>query len=196
MRKRYRCTKCGTTHSAGWDAHAVWDEHAQAAVLGAVMDQAWCGDCGETTLACEEIVPASGDPSIVRSDATYVRNDLEAAMILWESYLDPESNAVLPRAFNDLRDEIGTQEFRQKLLNLVGPLQSVWEQICAEGLEGGMAPFDWNFAPTFLMRCAVVRDLASPFRAEIQPATIEMMRPIAEAHLPGGPMAPEEADAA
>lgn len=83
---------------------------------------------------------------------------MEAAMVLWETFIDIEGAEPLngPAAFNAHRDRVGTVQTRHDLMALVDPLSVGWHVHELAAGDEVMTPFDWGFTPWFLHNCVEV----------------------------------------
>jgi hypothetical protein len=82
---------------------------------------------------------------------TYTEQNMEAALCLWEVFIEGS-------AFEDidaLRATVGTPELRMLFMDPV-ILDAVDEGYKAAVGEGFCDPFDWEFCPSFLLRCVEV----------------------------------------
>jgi hypothetical protein len=109
---------------------------------------------------------------------------MEAAMVLWEAFLDAEAAEVLTsdsHPLNDVRDRVGTITTRQSLMPLIYPLHIGWHvyevAIRPSPERSDLVPFDLRFTPWFLRNCCVV-DPDAPAVITLRTGWLEQCRAI------------------
>lgn len=78
---------------------------------------------------------------------------MEAAMCLWEAFIELEGSEQHGGPLGPYRDKIGTVAVRHDLMNLVEPLHIGWRIHELAAGDAVACPFDWEFTPWFLENC-------------------------------------------
>lgn len=110
--RRFFCPKC-SGQDCGYDANAVWDEAAQAWVLGSTYDKGWCNHCGDVSPVACEISPEEHADALktaggtIEHPAMIALRDLVEAVRKYDASLNDEDQpggAVAPAGcdYNEL----------------------------------------------------------------------------------------------